>query len=208
MLRIIYIILYPLLKLLVSVGLWLVYFTRIKGRKHIPPKGVPVLVCANHTGYSDPVFVTLAFPFWRRLCYMAKAPIFKKKVIRKLLETVDAFPVEQRSGDVSALRHAIEKVQEGTPVLVFPEGARRLRGIDNLDALPGVGMIAVKADCLILPVYITPYLTPFRRKTVVIGEAYKPERLPGERPGAAYRRIANETLEKIRELGREIGEGW
>ena len=208
MLRAIYVILYPLLKILVSTGLWLVYFTRIKGRKNIPPKGVPVLVCANHTGYSDPVFVTLAYPFCRKLCYMAKATLFKSRIKRKLLETVDVFPVEQRSGDVSALRHAIEKVQEGTPVLVFPEGARRLRGIDNLEALPGIGMIAMKADCLILPIYVTPYLAPFRRKTVVIGEAYKPERLPGERPGAAYRRIADETLEKILDLGREVGEGW
>lgn len=208
MLRILFIIVYPLLHLLLRIGMGVMFFTRFKGRKNIPPKGTPVLVCANHTGYSDPVFVAIAFPMWRRLSYMAKATMFKKRGKNYLLRSIGAFPVEQRTSDLAALRHSIEEIQKGTPVVVFPEGARRLRGVDELEALPGIGLIAAKAECLILPVYITPYLTPFHRKSVVIGEPYMPERLPGERPGASYRRIAGETLEKIRALGREIGEGW
>ena len=93
-------------------------------------------------------------------------------------------------------------------MVVFPEGSRRLRGLDNLEALPGIGLIALKSEAYILPVYITPYLSPFRRKSVIVGEAFKPERLEGERPSAAYRRIADDTLERVRSLGQSIGEGW
>ena len=201
-------ILYPFCYLLVWLGFKIVFFLRMKGLRKIPGRKTKVLICANHTGYSDPVFVTLAFGPIRRIRYMAKSSIFRGKVKNYLLRRLGAFPIDQRSSDVSSIKHAIEEIDKGKPVLVFPEGSRRLRGLDEIPALPGVGMIALKADCVILPVYITPYLSPFRRKTVVVGDAFRPERMEGERPGAAYRRIASETLEKIRELGRSVGEGW
>lgn len=201
-------ILYPLLYALVWIGFKIAFFLRIKGRKNLPKRKTRVLICANHTGYSDPVFVTLAFGPFRRIRYMAKSSIFKGKIKSYLLRRLGAFPIDQRSSDIDSIKHAIGEIEKGKPVLVFPEGSRRLRGIDWLPALPGVGMIALKSDCVILPVYITPYLSPFKRKTVVVGEAFRPERMEGERPGAAYRRIASETLERIRKLGESVGEGW
>ena len=201
-------VLYPLLYLLVWIGFEIAFFLRMKGLKKIPGRKTKILICANHTGYSDPVFVTMAFGPFRRIRYMAKSSIFKGKIKNYLLRRMGAFPIDQRSSDIASIKHAIEEIDKGKPVLVFPEGSRRLRGLDEIPALPGIGMIALKADCVILPVYVTPYLAPFHRKTVVVGDAFRPERMEGERPGAAYRRIAAETLEKIRELGRSVGEGW
>ena len=202
------IVLYPLLFILVWIAFKLVFFLRVIDRKNLPKRGTKLLVCANHTGYSDPIFVTMAFHPFRRIRYMAKSTIFRIGWKRHFLNELGAFPVEQRSSDVGSIRHAIEEIGKGKPVVVFPEGGRRLRGLDYLDALPGVGLIALKADAYILPVYITPYLKPFKRKTVVIGEAFKPEKLEGERPSAAYRRIAVDTLDRVRKLGESIGEGW
>lgn len=201
-------ILYPFFFVLIWLGFKIAFFLRVKGVGNIPGRKTKILICANHTAYSDPVFVTMAFGPFRRLRYMAKSSIFKTKIKNYFLRRLGAFPIDQRSGDVASIRHAIEEIGKGKPVLVFPEGSRRLRGLDEIPALPGVGMIALKADCVILPVYITPYLAPFQRKTVVVGKPFRPERKEGERPGAAYRRIAEETLETIRELGKSVGEGW
>ena len=201
-------ILYPFLYFLVWLGFKTAFFLRLRGLGNVPKRGTPVLVCANHTAYSDPVFVTMAFGPFRRIRYMAKSSIFKGKVKNFFLRRLGAFPVDQRTGDVASIRHAIEEIEKGKPVLVFPEGSRRQRGLDEPPALPGVGLIAVKAECMILPVYITPYLAPFRRKSVVVGEPFRPRRSEGERPGEAYRRIAAETLAKIRALGESVGEGW
>ena len=202
------IVLYPLIFSVLWLGLKLLFFMRIKGAGNIPKRGTRLLVCANHTGYSDPIFVTMPFGPFRRIRYMAKSSIFRVGWKRHFLNDLGAFPVDQRSGDVGSIRHAIEELEKGKPVVVFPEGSRRLRGLDNLEALPGIGLIALKADAYILPVYITPYLAPFKRKTVVVGQAFKPEKMEGERPSAAYRRIAGDTLERIRSLGESIGEGW
>ncbi len=202
------IVLYPLLFVLVWLAFKLVFFMRVKGIRNIPKRGTRLLVCANHTGYSDPIFVTMPFGPFRRIRYMAKSTIFRIGWKRHFLNELGAFPVEQRSSDVGSIRHAIGEIEKGKPVVVFPEGGRRLRGLDNLEALPGIGLIALKADAYILPVYITPYLSPFKRKTVVVGEAFKPEKLDGERPSAAYHRIAEDTLERVRKLGESVGEGW
>jgi len=201
-------VIYPFAFIFVYIAFKLVFFLHITGRKNLPPKGTKLLVCANHTGYSDPVFVTLIFNPFRKIRYMAKSTIFEGGFKKRMLYELGAFPIEQRSSDIQSIKNAISEIDKGKPVLIFPEGSRRLRGLDNLEALPGVGLIALKADCMILPVYITPYLTPFHRKSVVIGQAYKPERLAGEKPSEAYHRIASETLEKIRDLGKGIGEGW
>jgi len=201
-------IIYPFAFISVYIAFKLIFFLRIKGRRNLPPRGTKLLICANHTGYSDPLFVTLIFNPFRKIRYMAKSTIFKGAFKKRMLHELGAFPIEQRSSDIQSIKNAITEIDKAKPVLIFPEGSRRLRGLDNLEALPGVGLIALKADCMILPVYITPYLTPFHRKTVVVGKPYKPERLEGEKPGEAYRRIASEALEKIRDLGKEIGEGW
>lgn len=186
----------------------LFFFVRVTGKENLPPKGTPLLVCANHTGYSDPILVTLCFSPFRRIRYMAKAPLFRNRFKAYFLRYFGAFPISQRESDISSIRTSLDILANNETLLVFPEGSRRLRGLDKLEALPGVGLLAYKAGCLILPVFVTPYLSLFCRKTVVIGKPFYPDPIQkGEKPSEVYRKIAAQTLDKILDLGCGIGEG-
>ena len=130
---------------------WLVakVFGRLQvvGRENIPREG-GALICANHVSYADPPVLGVGAP--RRLHYMAKTELFKIPILGFLIKRVGAFPVHQRAADRQALRTAVEYLSKGEVVGMFPEGQRMLDGKLG-EALPGVGMIALRAKVPVIP---------------------------------------------------------
>ncbi len=123
---------------------------RIEGLEHVPRSG-PVIVVCNHLHNADPVLLSVAFP--RPLHYMAKIELFSVPVIAQIIRRVGAFPVDRGKADLSALRHAQAVLTEGIAVGIFPEGTRSTtRALRR--ALPGAGMIALRAGVPIIPATI------------------------------------------------------
>jgi len=124
---------------------------RIEGLEHVPPDGA-VLVVANHLHNADPVLLEIVFP--RALHFMAKRELFGLPLIGWIIRRAGAFPVDRGRADRTALRLAQANLDQGIPVGMFPEGtrspSRRLR-----PALPGAGLVALRAGVPILPVAIT-----------------------------------------------------
>ena len=145
------------------------------GRDNIPRRG-GVMVCANHVSYADPPVLGSACP--RPLHYMAKIELFQVPVLGKLIEWVGAFPVQQRTADRAALKKAIEYLEKGEVVGMFPEG-QRIYGGQLGEPLPGVGMIVLRAKAPVVPAalintdkFLPPHkvLPKFSRIKVVFGE--------------------------------------
>jgi 1-acyl-sn-glycerol-3-phosphate acyltransferase len=123
---------------------------RVTGAEHVPIEG-PAIVVANHKSFLDAFFLGLSTR--RRVRYMAKAELFKGPV-GWLFTRLGAFPVRRGEGDREALITARAVLEQGSLLIVFPEGTR----IDEPDALGsphhGAGRLAVETGAPIVPAAI------------------------------------------------------
>jgi 1-acyl-sn-glycerol-3-phosphate acyltransferase len=124
-----------------------IYRCRVGGAGHLPPSG-PAMVIMNHKAYFDPVIAGMIFD--RPLRYMAKKELFANAAFRKLIVSLGAFPIDRGAGDREALRNALEILDRGEILLMFPEGHRQ-RDDAVHEFLPGVGMIALRSGAPVIP---------------------------------------------------------
>ena len=123
----------------------------VQGTENVPQTG-PVLLVANHTSYLDPVSIGDACT--RRVVFMAKAELFKIKVLGFLLRGVDAFPVKRGESDRGAYKNTLAMLGENRVVCIFPEGGRITGG--NLgEAEPGAAVFAIRTGCPVIPVFVS-----------------------------------------------------
>lgn len=98
----------------------------VSGQNHIPRQG-GVLMVSNHQSFLDPWLVGIAPS--RQIHYMARDSLFNKRggiqgFLHYLLELWNAFPVKRGSGDLGAIRTAVERLEKGFVLNIFPEGTR------------------------------------------------------------------------------------
>ena len=152
-------------------------FGRMKviGQENIPRSG-GVMICANHVSFADPP--VLGAGCLRQIHYMAKIELFQVPVLGALIRGVGAFPVQQRTADRAAIKAAAEHLAQGDVVGMFPEG-QRVHGGELGPALPGAGMIVLRAKVPVIPAALinTDKLLPphhvlprFTRVIVAYGE--------------------------------------
>jgi 1-acyl-sn-glycerol-3-phosphate acyltransferase len=117
------------------------------------PRDGRVIVASNHCSYLDPLLVGIAFP--RRLRYFAKEELFRPFLFGKIIRILGAVPVSRadNASAASALKGFFRLLEEGSDVLIFPEGSRSPDG-KLLPLEGGVGLIAAHSKTDILPVFI------------------------------------------------------
>ena len=122
----------------------------INGQEHIPKTGSFVLAPV-HRSYPD-TFLAGAVTR-RRLRFMGKDSMWKNRQFGWMLSAFGAFPVTRGTADREALRRAIEVLEGGEPLVLFPEGERK-QGPVVQPLFDGAVYIAVKAGVPIVPVGI------------------------------------------------------
>ncbi len=120
------------------------------GVRNVPLQGGVLLVC-NHQSFLDPVLATLALP--RECHYMARDSLFHKPRFKRLIESLNAFPVKRGTADISAIKETLKRLKAGGLVTVFPEGTRTSDGSIQ-EMQPGVVLVARKAGVPIVPTMI------------------------------------------------------
>lgn len=128
----------------------IVFRERIVGKEHVPRSGGFILA-TNHISYYDPPLVGSATG--REMAFFAKAELFEVPVLGQLIRRTNAMPVKRGAVDRNALKMAIDTIQKGYGLTVFPEGTRS-RTDSFLAPKPGLGLIALGAECPIVPGYI------------------------------------------------------
>ncbi len=101
----------------------------------------PVLLISNHDSHWDPVVIGSAGIRRRQIRALAKSSLWKNPVVAWVLNGMGQIPIERGRGDTAALSAAIEALEGGSCVGVFPEGTIS-RG-KQLRALSGVGRLAL-----------------------------------------------------------------
>lgn len=136
---------------LICQGVFLLYFRgRVFGTAHVPRTGAVILVC-NHQSFLDPVLATLALP--RECDYMARDTLFHHRVLRRLIESLNAYPVRRGQADVAAVRESLRRLHAGRVLTAFPEATRTFDGrIGPLHA--GAALLARRSGAPLVPTLI------------------------------------------------------
>ena len=164
------------------------------GRENIPAP--PFLVCANHSAYSDPFFVTVAFTPRRELRFMAKTELMEKPVLGPILRWLGVFGVERGKSDLSAVKTALRCLKKGENVAIFPQGTRY-----RTETQSGAALLALRAGVPVVPVFVPVNKRLFRRNTVAIGAAYRPQAPEGLGRAESYQAAADEIMSRVWALG-------
>jgi 1-acyl-sn-glycerol-3-phosphate acyltransferase len=146
----------------------------------IPPDGGFILA-SNHVSYVDPMTLGLyVLEAGRVPKYLAKSSLFEKPLIKHVFIGANQIPVYRGTADASnALTAAVEAVEAGDCVLIYPEGsATRDPDCWPMKARTGVARLALMTGAPVVPVaqwgpqklwrYKEKYPHPFPRKKVQI----------------------------------------
>lgn len=178
----------------------------VKGAENLPDKGEGCLLCANHTSLMDVVVISAGLS--RQVRYMAKKELFKIPLLKQLITALGAYPVDRKGADVAAIRKTVGMIEGGELVGIFPQGTRHPY-VDprETEVKNGVGMVAYRAKCKVVPVYIKTkknHTIMFRKTEVIVGEPIEYDALGFEGGGTKEYKAASEYIfDKICSLGED-----
>jgi len=87
----------------------------------------------------------------RRLRYMGKESLWKNRFGAWFFTMARGFPVERGAADRAALRACLEVLEQGEPLVLFPEGTRQ-SGPQITELFDGPAWLAARAQVPVLPV--------------------------------------------------------
>ena len=148
--------------------LW--YNPKIIGKENIPKKG-KIIVCGNHIHLMDqcaPIISTR-----RMIHYLAKKEYFEGH-FAWFFKMSGCIPVNRQIKDDNAKNQAIELLNQGYAVGLFPEGTRNRTKEKLLPFKYGAVSLAIKTDSYIVPFGISGTYK-FRSKDLIIriGKPFK-----------------------------------
>ena len=120
--------------------------------RHRVPSNGPIVYVSNHQSHFDPPLVSVAV-FDRPCAYMARASLFAFKPFGAFIRWLGAIPLARKGADTGPLRNAIETLQDGRGVLIFPEGTRTRDGSVG-EFKSGFLFLARRTGAAIVPVAI------------------------------------------------------
>jgi len=144
----------------------LLYRVDIKGLENIPKEGGAIL-CSNHIHALDSVLYVTRI---KRMIYaMAKEELFNTRFKNWFMRAVGVFPVKRDTASEEAINIAIEHLNEGDLLAIFPEGTRN--GLaKGVKPKKGVALIALRAKVPIVPMAMLGSFKPFTKIKIRIGE--------------------------------------
>lgn len=185
-------ILYKTLKTIIKPILKILYRPTAIGTENIPKEG-PIIFAGNHKHAFDPVVVMTHTD--RIVHYMAKESIFKG-LHGKLLEAIGIIKVYRTKSNPMAVTEAIQVLEQGGTIGIFPEGTRNKTEGELLKFRHGTVAIAQKANSPIIPFAIKGDYRLFRKGLTI--EFGKPVDVSKVEIEEANNEIRNEVLNLLR----------
>jgi long-chain acyl-CoA synthetase len=128
---------------------------RVLGRGNIPAN-CNVLVVANHASHLDFGLVGYALDaIGEQLVVLAAKDYFFNTGLRRFIVTnfTRLIPFDRERAQLESLEEALAELAAGRSVLMFPEGTRSTDGAIH-DFKSGVGYLALRSGCGVLPIYV------------------------------------------------------
>lgn len=136
-----------LFKTLLQVCFKIFYRVEVKGLENVEKAGKRAVIVGNHGSLLDPPLLAAFLP--GRPMFAINTQVAMWWWVKPFLRLVDAFPLDPTNPySIKSLIHEVEKDRQ---IVIFPEG--RLSSTGSLMKIyDGPGLIADKADAMILPV--------------------------------------------------------
>ena len=122
----------------------------IEGRENVPATGTFLLAPTHRSILDTPIASAVTR---RRMRFMGADKYWKNDAFGRLLTALGGFPVSRGTADREALKRCIAVLEQGEPLVLFPEGERKSGPLVQ-PLFDGATFIAVKAGVPIVPVGI------------------------------------------------------
>lgn len=177
------------------------------------PKTGPAILAGNHTSHIDPIVKIMGAR--RPVHYLAKAEHFEDKTFQKLMTSTGQIETFRETGGTEALSKAVDVLEGGGVMGIFPEGTRSRRseppflargktGVARLAArfpeIPVVPMAIMGARSVMAPG--SPVVNPIARVNVRVDEPITFAGWLQEREGADFDDDDVQNLLELDEHGR------
>jgi len=174
------------------------YRIEVVGADRLPATG-PVVVAPNHESFLDAIILGAAIQ--RELRFVAKAELWRSRLLAWMIEGLGAIPIERDRSDYLAAARVLQALEAGQAVVIFPQGA--VRG--DRAWKQGAAHTALVTGAPLVPVRLVGTARAlsrgrigFPRLRVIVGEPIEVARGPND-PAAATKlterlRIAVEAL--------------
>ena len=169
------------------------YNPKIIGKENIPKEG-SIIIAGNHKHLMDQCNIIISTK--RVITYMAKKEYFDNKKTSWFFKMVHCIPVNRKEKDPTAKSKAINVLNNGGAIGIFPEGTRNKTNELLLPFKFGAVSLAQKTNSLIVPFGIKGSYF-FRSKDLIIkiGKPFSIENMSLE---TANTLLYNEILSLIK----------
>lgn len=149
------------------------------GRENLPARAA--VYASNHLSYYDTPVLFAKLPFQFRI--MAKLALWKAPFIGWYLNRSGQVPIDANSGRsaIAGLLRGVKTLQQGLPLVLFPEGGRSETGTMQ-KFQSGAAFMAIKAQVPLVPLALVGtyellpihvyHLTP-RPLKIIVGEPFQ-----------------------------------
>jgi len=122
------------------------YRLEVIGADRLPVTG-PVVIAPNHDSVLDGIILGAAIS--RELCFLAKAELWRSRLLAWVLDGLGAIGIKRGHGDQLALARMRQALDAGQAVAIFPQGAvcgDRVwhRGAARLALVTGAPLVPVR----------------------------------------------------------------
>jgi 1-acyl-sn-glycerol-3-phosphate acyltransferase len=125
---------------------------KVTGLDLVPRSG-PLIVAFNHSSLLDGPLVGAAIAPARRPCFLGKKELYENPLIGNFLKRAGSIPLDRGTADVSAMRSALERLEQGGSIGLSPEGTRVKAGQVRAPKL-GVSFLAAKSGAWVQPAHL------------------------------------------------------
>ncbi|MFO8036950.1 MAG: lysophospholipid acyltransferase family protein [Anaerolineales bacterium] len=174
------------------------------GKEHFP-EGGPLIVVGNHTAAMEALLITIYTPWQIELLSAADIPA--EKITQWLSDLYGVIPLHRGSFDRSALRKALDVLEQKGVVGLFPEGGIWEEG--KREAQSGVAWLSYRSKAPVLPIGFSNTTGTLnaalnlKRPTLKmnVGNVLAPAKLPENMPRREYlRSYATQVMDEVHKL--------
>jgi len=113
------------------------------------PGGAGAVIACNHVGWADGLWMAYAV-YPRQLRYMSKEELFNSTLSRWVLTHGGSLPIDRADPSPSSIKTAVDMLQHGEIILIFPSGTR---SEENIAFKRGAATIALHARVPLVPAF-------------------------------------------------------
>lgn len=187
---------------------FLFYPVKVIGKKNLPKKKGYILAC-NH--FSNLDVVMLDTKLHKKIRFLAKKELFKKKFNAFVLKKFGGIPVDRENPGIASFKQVITLLHKDKIVGIFPEGTRNKdKSSEDLGQIKtGTITFASKAEVQIVPAIIYKRFKIWHKNYIIIGQpldivAQDPKRLTKEEIEINAGRLTNAMNQLRKDMDQKM----